>query len=95
MAITVDLHSHTCHSHAKDTVEAMAASAFAGGMEIFGFSEHSLRPEGYAYPQDYQPKLRAGFASYIREVLAERERDAGRMRILLDPDLDTLTADKT
>lgn len=95
MAISVDLHSHTLHSHARDSVEAMAASAFARGMEIFGFSEHSLRPEGYVYPNDYQPRLEAGFASYLAEVAAERERYAGRMRILLALELDYMAGEES
>ena len=86
--VTVDLHNHTLHSHAKDTAEAMAASAYANGMELFGFSEHSLRPEGYGYPKDYQPRLQAGFPSYIAEVLAEKERYAGRMEIFLALEMD-------
>lgn len=94
MGITVDLHNHTLHSHAKDSVEAMAAAAHAKGMEIFGLSEHSLRPDGYIYPQDYQPKLQAGFPSYIAEVLAERERYAGRMRVLLGLELDYVVGEE-
>lgn len=94
MAITVDLHSHTRNAHGKDTVEAMAASAFAKGLKIFGFSEHSLRPEGYVYPSDYQPKLRAKFPFYLAEVAAERERYAGRMQVLLALELDYMVAEK-
>lgn len=93
MAITVDLHNHTLHSHAKDTTEAMAASAFAKGMAIFGLSEHSLRPEGYMYPADYQPRLEAGFPSYIEEVLAEREKYQGRMEVLLALEMDYMPAE--
>ena len=86
--VTVDLHSHSLHSHAKDTVAAMAASAFAKGMQVFGFSEHSLRPKGYCYPNDYQARLEAGFPSYIAEVAVEKERYAGRMDVLLALEMD-------
>lgn len=92
--ITVDLHSHSLHSHARDTVEAMAASAFAKGMEVFGFSEHSPRPEGYAYPKDYQDHLVAGFPSYVEEVLAEKRRYAGRMDVLLALEMDYMPAEE-
>ena len=86
--ITVDLHSHTLHSHGKDTTQAMAAAAFARGFSIFGFSEHSLRPAGYRYGEDYQMRLAAGFPAYIREVREERERYAGRMTVLLGLEMD-------
>lgn len=93
MPITVDLHNHTLHSHAKDTTAAMAASALARGMAVFGMSEHSLRPEGYIYPNDYQPKLAAGFPSYIEEVMEERERHKGRMDVLLGLEMDYMPAE--
>ncbi|MCC8194728.1 MAG: histidinol-phosphatase [Deltaproteobacteria bacterium] len=88
--IRVDQHSHTLHSHAKDTVAAMAASAFDKGLEVFGFSEHSPRPEAYRYPNDYRDRLVAGFPSYVAEVLAEKERYTGRMEILLALEMDYL-----
>lgn len=93
MSVTVDLHSHTRHSHAKDTVAAMAAAAFARGMDIFGFSEHSPRPSAYGYPSDYQEKLAAGFHSYVGEVLAEKERYRGRMDLLLALEMDYMPAE--
>ena len=86
--IVVDLHSHTLHSHGKDTTEAMAAAAFARGFSIFGFSEHSIRPDGYKYAEDYQNRLAAAFPSYIREVREEQERYAGRMAVLLGLEID-------
>ena len=88
MSITVDLHSHTLHSHAKDTAEAMAASAFANGMAIYGFSEHSPRPAAYPYPGDYRDKLTASFPKYIADVIAEQERYKGRMEVLLAIEMD-------
>ncbi|MDL2272478.1 histidinol-phosphatase [Desulfovibrio sp. OttesenSCG-928-I05] len=92
--ITADLHSHTLYSHAKDTVEAMAAAAFAKGLAVFGFSEHSLRPAGYRYATDYQEKLAAGFPSYIEEVRAEQERYRGKMRVLLALEQDYIPAEE-
>ena len=86
--ISVDLHSHTLHSHAKDTARDMVASAHQKGLQIFGLSEHSLRPQGYAYPNDYQPRLQAGFASYLAEVREEQARYAGRMQVLLALEMD-------
>ncbi|MDL2209837.1 histidinol-phosphatase [Desulfovibrio sp. OttesenSCG-928-O18] len=88
MSITVDLHNHTLHSHAKDTAEAMAASAFARGMAIYGFSEHSPRPAAYPYPGDYRDKLTASFPRYITDVAAEQERYKGRMEVLRAIEMD-------
>ena len=92
--IRVDLHSHTLHSHARDSAQDMAAAAFANGLAVFGFSEHSLRPDGYRYPTDYQPNLEAGFAEYIREVQEEKQRYAGRMTVLLGLELDYMPAEE-
>ena len=66
----------------------MAASAYAKGLKIFGLSEHSPRPEGYSYPNDYQGRLVAGFPSYVAEVLEEKERYKGRMDVLLALEMD-------
>lgn len=86
--ITVDLHSHTFHSHAKDSAAAMCAAAMNKGMAIFGLSEHSLRPAGYTYPSDYQPRLEAGFPSYILEVQEQQQVCLGRMKVLLGLEMD-------
>lgn len=94
MPIAADLHNHTHHSHAKDTVAAMAVSAFDKGLKHFGFSEHSLRPKGYAYPQDYQPRLEAGLPLYAKEVAIEQERYKGRMQILFALEIDYMVAEE-
>ena len=94
MRIPFDFHSHTFHSHAKDPVAAMVASAFAKGLEVFGFSEHSPRPAGYDYPGDYRAKLEAGFPAYVAEVAAEKERYKGRMEILFGLEMDYTPADE-
>lgn len=66
--IVADVHLHTCHSHGQAEVRAMYEAARARGLAIIGFSEHSPRPEGYAYPEDYQEKLAKGFPRYLEEV---------------------------
>lgn len=91
MPITVDLHTHTAHSHAKDSAEAMAASAYGKGFAVFGFSEHSPRPDTHPYPGDYRERLTASFPAYIAEVLAEKERYAGRMEVLLGLEMDYMS----
>ena len=93
--ITADLHNHTAYSHAKDSVADMAASAFAKGLMAYGFSEHSLRPAGYAYPTDYQARLAAGFPAYVREVLAAKAAYAGRMEVLFGLEMDYMPEEES
>lgn len=87
--IAADVHTHTHYSHGQASPEAMYRAAKKKGLGIFGFSEHSPRPDGFAYPSDYQEKLNKGFASYIREVeeLKERGRRDG-VHVLLGLELD-------
>lgn len=66
--IIADVHAHTSHSHGQAGVHEMVHSAAQKGLKIFGLSEHSPRPRGFEYPTDYQEKLKAGFADYVREV---------------------------
>lgn len=66
--IPADLHIHTSHSHGQASTEAMYLAARAKGLTLIGFSEHSPRPAGYAYPSDYQAKLSRGFPQYVDEV---------------------------
>lgn len=87
--ISADVHAHTWHSHALASVEDMYLAAKAKGLSIFGFSEHSPRPEGYAYPDDYQEKLNSGFTRYVEEVLAVAKRGAAEgMTVLLGLEVD-------
>lgn len=74
--IIADVHAHTHHSHGRDSVEAMYLAARDRGLTIFGFSEHSPRPEGYLYPTDYQEKLNRRFDQYADEVRAVIHRGA-------------------
>lgn len=64
-----DLHSHTYYSFCgKDTPEAIVEAAIAGGIELFGISDHS---QGVGYsrfdvyklpnevlPSQYEPRCR-------------------------------------
>lgn len=88
-AIGVDVHMHTHHSHGQHSTEAMYQSAVDKKLSIIGFSEHSPRPEGYAYPNDYQDKLRKHLPIYVQEVrdMAKRgqERD---IKVLLGLEVD-------
>ena len=55
--IRVDLHTHTNHSHARDSVREMFEAGQAKGLVVQGFSEHSPRPLGYDYPVEYREHL--------------------------------------
>ncbi|MDR2893438.1 MAG: histidinol-phosphatase [Deltaproteobacteria bacterium] len=86
--IKADLHNHTRHSHAADSVAAMAEAAQAKGLEFFGLSEHSPRPDGYLYPADYQEKLLATYGQYIDEVKSLRAAKQNNFRVLLGLEVD-------
>lgn len=89
--IRVDLHTHTNHSHARDTVRQMFDAGQEKGLVIQGFSEHSPRPEGYDYPSEYREHLAATFEEYIQEVTELCREQAPRgIRILLGLEVDWL-----
>jgi histidinol-phosphatase (PHP family) len=89
LPVIVDLHAHTHHSHGQASTEAMYLAAKDKGLKIFGFSEHSPRPEGYLYPTDYQEKLISRFEQYVDEVraVAARGKEEG-LTVLLGLEVD-------
>ncbi len=90
--IIADVHSHTLYSHAQATTADMYASAQDKGLRIFGFSEHSPRPQGYNYPSDYQERLEKGFPLYVAEVDALKAK--GHIKALLGLELDYIPAEE-
>ena len=90
--ITCDLHSHTCHSHARDTAAQMYEAALAKGLAVFGFSEHSPRPERFTYTREYRDRLNAGLPDYVREVKALQAD--GRCRVLFGMEIDWFESDQ-
>ena len=66
--IRADLHTHTNHSHARDSVRQMFEAGREKGLLVQGFSEHSPRPGGYDYPSEYRDHLAATFDAYLAEV---------------------------
>lgn len=95
--IRADLHNHTCHSHARDTVRAMFETARDKGLAFYGFSEHSARPLGYDYkpPTEYRERLAATFSDYVSEVRELRDRTPdGGPQVLLGLELDWLPAER-
>ena len=64
----IDLHTHTSYSHGADAPSAMFAAAQAKGIKLYGFSEHSPRPLGFDYPNEYREHLAAHLDTYARDV---------------------------
>jgi len=89
--IRVDLHTHTNHSHARDSVREMFEAGQAKGLVVHGFSEHSPRPLGYDYPVEYREHLAATFEEYLDEVRGLKAEQAGRgVTVLLGLEADWL-----
>lgn len=90
--IHADLHTHTLYAHGSSTPREMYEAGKRKGLQIHGFSEHSPRPLGYDYPNEYRERLSAHFGDYIREVreiAAEAGRE-GREEVLLGLEMDWL-----
>lgn len=90
--IRADIHTHTEFSHALSSVEEMYSAAKDKGLEIYGFSEHSPRPDAYTYPKDYQEKLLAAFPSYISKVQSLCLKE-GAPKVLLGLEVDYIPAE--
>ena len=93
LPIKADVHMHTDHSHGVATVQQMFDAACQKGLQVIGFSEHSPRPQGYTYPQDYQDHLAATFDQYIASVqsLKQTAKQQG-ITVLLGLELDYIPA---
>lgn len=92
LPIVADIHLHTSHSHGRNSTEEMFRACRQKGLRIIGFSEHSPRPKGYSYPEDYQGKLKQGFLSYVQEVLdiAKKAKREG-IHVLLGLEVDYIS----
>ncbi|MBQ3060120.1 MAG: histidinol-phosphatase [Desulfovibrio sp.] len=92
--IHTDLHSHTKYSHGADTPAAMYTAALQQGLTVFGFSEHSPRPEGFDYLHEYRDHLNRHLPDYVSEVLelraAPQEGARGLCRVLFGMEMDWL-----
>ena len=73
------VHTHSTLCDGADTLEAMAAAAFAAGVRYFGCSGHSHTPA----PADEGGVLPVDLSVYRGEVLRLREVYRGRMEVLL------------
>ena len=82
----VDLHNHTplCN-HAEGKIEEYIEKAIKSNTKYFGFSDHA--------PMDFDPKYRMHFEqmrSYETDVLAAKQKYAGKIEILLGYEVDYL-----
>lgn len=79
------IHTHATLCDGKDTMEAMAAAAYAAGVQYYGVSCHSHTPiqqdEGFVLPQD--------MTVYCAMAARLREQYAGKMEILLGLEWDS------
>ncbi len=79
-------HVHTAFCDGKNTVEEMAAAAFAQGVKILGFSGHSYIPAVGEYGMDAK-KERA----YIEAVQKVKTQYSGQMDILCGMEMDAFS----
>lgn len=96
-----DLHSHTYYSFCgKDSPESIVEVAIAGGLELFGISDHNYgigygRFNAFQHPTaadlrgDYERTLRR----YYDHINLIREKYADRIRVLRGIELCTLSDD--
>ena len=82
----VDLHNHTplCN-HAEGEIYEYIEKAIESGTKYFGFSDHA--------PMDFDPTYRMSFdqmQNYERDVLAAKEKYAGKIEVLLAYEVDYL-----
>ena len=79
------VHTHATLCDGKDTLEDMAAAAYAAGVKYYGVSCHSHTPidldEGFVLPAD--------MTAYREAVLRIREQYQGKMEVLLGLEWDS------
>lgn len=91
--IVADVHNHTNASHGKASVGEMYAAAKERGLAVYGFSEHSPRPEAYSYPVEYREHLRRNFVRYASEVMQLRALSSSP-KVLLGMELDWFPSER-
>lgn len=79
------IHTHNTFCDGKNSLEEMAAAAYAAGVHYFGISCHSHTPISL----DVGAVLSADMSSYRNSVLQLREAYRGRMEVLLGIEWDS------
>lgn len=85
----IDLHTHTYYGHGSNTVFEMFQAGKKAGLDVHGFSEHSPRPLGYDYTNEYRDHLNKHFQDYINEVTEIKQKSTDT-KVLLALELDWL-----
>jgi len=88
--IVVDYHTHHARcGHAAGEIEEYVQAALALGMEEIGVSDHApiYWKEG-DHPLPHSAMARSALEVYVEEVLALKEKYAGRIRVLLGLEAD-------
>ena len=93
-----DLHSHTYYSFCgKDAPEAVVEAAIAGGLELFGITDHNYgigysRLDVFQHPAapDFRGSCERTLRRYFDHINLIREKYADRIRVLRGIELCTL-----
>ena len=93
-----DLHSHTYYSFCgKDAPEAVVEAAIAGGLELFGITDHNYgigysRLDVFRHPAapDFRGSCERTLRRYFDHINLIREKYADRIRVLRGIELCTL-----
>ncbi len=79
------VHTHSTFCDGKNSMEEMAAAAYAAGVKCYGFSGHIHTP----CPSDVGVCMAADMEAYRAQALRLREQYAGEMEILLGIEWDS------
>lgn len=85
----IDLHTHTSYGHGSNNVFEMFKAGQKIGLDVHGFSEHSPRPLGYDYTNEYREHLNKHYMQYLNEVEDIKQKHT-ESKILLALELDWL-----
>ncbi len=87
--LEVDIHTHTLCGHGASTVNEMFEKGKLLGLKVHGFSEHSPRPLGYDYKNEYREHLQKMLPSYLSDVEALKQNQSD-VKVLLGMEVDWL-----
>ncbi len=87
--LAVDIHTHTLCGHGASTVKEMYEKGLSLGLKVHGFSEHSPRPLGYDYKNEYREHLQKMLPSYLEDVKNLQENQ-DKVKVLLGMEVDWL-----
>jgi len=86
MKLIADLHTHTTHSHGKDSVDSNVQAAISRGLTAIGIADHSISHVLYGVK-------RRRFAQYIEMIEAAKKRYADRIEVKTGIELNLIGLD--